>query len=71
VILLVASFAVMSGYFTVLIYEYAAEGLDKCAQTAATRLLNLCFQVRFKLFLFIYDTYSCMTQKFNDLYNYF
>jgi hypothetical protein len=68
VIILVASFAVMSGYFTVLIYEYAAEGLDKCAQTAATRLLNLCFQVRFKLYFYSYTKthihYSYMIQIF-------
>lgn len=46
VILLVATFAVMSGYFTVLVYEYAAAGLDKSAQTAVTRILNICFQVK-------------------------
>jgi hypothetical protein len=47
----------MSGYFTVLIYEYAAEGLDKCAQTAATRLLNLCFQVSYyNKDIMIYDS---------------
>jgi hypothetical protein len=45
VVTLVACFSVMSGYFTVLIYEYAAAGLEKSSQTAATRLLNLCFQV--------------------------
>jgi hypothetical protein len=45
VIILVASFSFLSGYFTVLIYEYAAAGLEKGAQTSATRLLNLCFQV--------------------------
>lgn len=45
-IILVASFSFLSGYFTVLIYEYAAAGLEKGAQTSATRLLNLCFQVR-------------------------
>ena len=44
-IILVASFSFLSGYFTVLIYEYAAAGLEKGAQTSATRLLNLCFQV--------------------------
>lgn len=45
----------MSGYFTVLIYEYAAAGLEKSAQTAATRLLNICFQVLFYTNLF----FSC------------
>lgn len=45
VVALVACFSVLSGYFTVLIYEYAAAGLEKSSQTAATRLLNLCFQV--------------------------
>ena len=44
-IILVAFFSFLSGYFTVLIYEYAAAGLEKGAQTSATRLLNLCFQV--------------------------
>ena len=44
-IILVATFSFLSGYFTVLIYEYAAAGLEKGAQTSATRLLNLCFQV--------------------------
>ena len=33
------------GYFVVLIYEYAAIGREKSEQTAATRLLNICFQL--------------------------
>ena len=33
------------GYFVVLIYEYAAVGRKKAEQTAATRLLNICFQL--------------------------
>jgi ABC-type Na+ efflux pump permease subunit len=45
VTVLVAVFSVMSGYFTVLIYEYAAAGLDKSSQTAVTRLLNIGFQL--------------------------
>jgi hypothetical protein len=44
VIILVAAFSIMNGYFTVLIYEYAAAGRSKAEQTAATRLLNICFQ---------------------------
>ena len=45
VVILVAAFSIMNGYFTVLIYEYAAAGRHKSDQTAATRLLNICFQV--------------------------
>lgn len=44
--IIVSIFSMLSGYFTVLIYEYAAEdGLDKAAQTYATALLNICFQL--------------------------
>jgi len=44
--IVVSVFSLLSGYFTVLIYEYAAEdGLDKAAQTYATALLNICFQL--------------------------
>lgn len=44
--IIVSIFSLLSGYFTVLIYEYAAEdGLDKAAQTYATALLNICFQL--------------------------
>jgi hypothetical protein len=45
IIALVAVFSMMSGYFTVLVYEYAATGLDKSSQTYVTRLLNICFHV--------------------------
>ena len=41
----------MSGYLTVLIYEYAVTGLEKDAQTAATRMLNICFQVLILCFI--------------------
>ena len=43
--ILVGIFSVLSGYFTVLIYEYAARGKDGAAQTYATQLLNICFQI--------------------------
>ncbi len=43
--ILVGVFSVLSGYFTVLIYEYAARGKDGAAQTYATQLLNICFQI--------------------------
>jgi hypothetical protein len=46
VILLVAVFSLQSGYFMVLINEYAARGLDKVSQTYAAREINLWFQVR-------------------------
>jgi len=41
----VGIFSALSGYLTVLIYEYAAEGLDGAAQTYATGLLNMSFQL--------------------------
>lgn len=43
--ILVGIFSVLSGYFTVLIYEFAARGKDGAAQTYATQLLNICFQI--------------------------
>ena len=44
--ILVGLFSILSGYFTVLIYEYAAhDGLDQASQTYATQLLNICFQI--------------------------
>ena len=42
---IVGIFSALSGYLTVLIYEYAAEGLDGAAQTYATGLLNMSFQL--------------------------
>ena len=38
-------FSALSGYLTVLIYEYAVDGLDGAAQTYATGLLNMSFQL--------------------------
>lgn len=47
IISFVAVFSVLSGYFTVLIYEFASkEFTDKSAQTYATTQLNISFQVR-------------------------
>lgn len=44
--ILVGSFSILSGYFTVLIYEYAShDGLDGAAQIYATQLLNISFQI--------------------------
>jgi len=43
--ILVGFYSVLSGYFTVLIYEFAARGKDGAAQTYATQLLNICFQI--------------------------
>lgn len=43
--MVVGAFSALSGYLTVLIYEYAAEGLDGAAQTYATGLLNMSFQL--------------------------
>jgi hypothetical protein len=45
--MLVAIFSLLSGYFIVLIYEYAAAlHREKHAQVAVTTILNTCFQVR-------------------------
>jgi hypothetical protein len=41
----VGFFSALSGYLTVLIYEYAVDGLDGAAQTYATGLLNMSFQL--------------------------
>lgn len=53
--LLVAVFSILSGYFTVLIYEYAAAATtDKAIKTQITAKLNISFQVR----LLLYTVYS-------------
>jgi len=46
---IVAVYALLSGYFTVLIYEYAARDVNsKAAQSYAGSVLNLFFQVNEK-----------------------
>lgn len=43
----VGLFSVLSGYFTVLIYEYAAKSeASKASRAHATNILNMSFQVR-------------------------
>lgn len=63
IIALVGAFSVLSGYFTVLIYEYAAASApDKAAQAHVTAVLNICFQVSVYLSLRILShsvTFSC------------
>ena len=56
IILLVAIFSLQSGYFMVLINEYAARGLDKVSQTYAAREINLWFQV-----LYIFSQHRTFT----------
>jgi hypothetical protein len=46
IITYVAIFSLLSGYFTVLIYEFASKDFtDKSSQTFATTQLNISFQV--------------------------
>ena len=46
IIAIIAIFSLSSGYFTVLIYEFASQEENRSKQIQATRALNLSFQVK-------------------------